>query len=306
MSARAPSNHEAPNCLLCNEPTRLLYPSNIPSGNAICAQDLACTNQHLSVHDDIYLCRRCGLGRSVPPLSPAEIGELYRKVQDPEYLTSEEERRTTFGQALEKIERYCRKGRMLEIGAAVGLFIEEARRHDWNSVVGIEPSIWAVKEARRRGLTVHAGALSEFDPEGLRFDAVVMWDVLEHLVDPVEDLKHIASLLEPGGVLALTTINMGSVGARLLRSSWPWLMRMHLHYFTRRSLTKLVERTGFEVKNLSTQSKLLKLGYVLERARDFAGPLATAGLWAANRAHIADLPVRINFGDLLMLVATRN
>ena len=54
---------------------------------------------------------------------------------------------------------------------------------------GIEPSRWASDQARSRGLDVHAGTLEDYDPHGRTFDAVALWDVLEHLTDPVAALR---------------------------------------------------------------------------------------------------------------------
>jgi hypothetical protein len=115
----------------------------------------------------------------------------------------------------------------------------------------------------------------------------------------------VKDLLEPGGILCFTTVNIGGFGAKMLRGRWPWLMRMHLHYFTRKSLKTILEHVGFEVLRLTTQPKVLKLGYLLERSRGMLGPLAAGGLWAARRFHIADYSVRVNFADILLLVARK-
>jgi len=149
------------------------------------------------------------------------------------------------------------------------------------------------------------GTLDSFDGGGRSFDAVVLWDVLEHLMDPVAALHRIGELVEPDGILALTTINIGGFGARLSGSRWPWLMRMHLHYFTRRSLVEIVKRNGFEVLRLSTQPKILKLPYVLDRARGISAPLARTGLWLVERLHLENRSVTVNLGDILLMIARK-
>ena len=193
---------------------------------------------------------------------------------------------------------------MFEIGASVGLFLDEARGRGWD-VAGIEPGRWAADEARGRGLDVQAATLEELDAGGRLFDAVALWDVLEHLVDPVDSLRRMAALLRPGGVLALTTVNIGGLGAKFFGPRWPWLMRMHLHYFTRESLAELVRREGFEVLEVTTQPKVLKVGYTLDRARGHFGFLARAARWIVDRLHLADAPVKIDLGDILFLVARK-
>ncbi len=320
---------EAPPCLLCGERTRLLYPSNVPRNAPIAKGELACTSPYLAIHDDIYVCRDCGLARSRPPLDLGEIEDLYRDVEDPEYFASEIERRDSFRAALVRLEsrldprgpsayalrasadppKHCEggpgpRGKLLEIGSSVGLFLDEARRAGWDAY-GVEPSRWAAESARARGLSVFNGTLEEFVAEGGQFDVVVSWDVFEHLEDPVAALKRAYELLRPGGLFVFTTVNLGGLGRKLFRGRWPWFMRMHLHYFTKESLTRMVRGSGFEVLSTSTEAKTLKLGYVLDRARGFLGPLASLARALASTFGVADRPVRIDLGDILLVEARK-
>ena len=302
-----PSVSEGPLCLLCGGGTRLLYPSNVPNGDAIACSEVACTSPHLALHDDIYTCRPCGLARSIPPVSSSELADLYRDVEDPDYFTSEQERRATFRESLKAIERYPftgPPGRLLEIGASVGLFLDEARECGWKAV-GIEPSRWAAEQAQANGLDVFNGTLEEYRSNG-HFDVVVSWDVWEHLTDPVGAVARVAELLAPGGLFCFTTVNMGGLGARLFRARWPWFMRMHLHYFTRNSATEIVACSGFDVLRLSTQPKTLKLGYLLDRSRGMFGPVARSARWAAERLGLASLPVRVDLEDIILLEARKS
>ena len=297
-----------PTCLLCGGPTTLLYPSNIPEGEAIRREEVACTSPHLAAYDDIYECRGCRLARSAPPVGKGEIEDLYRQVEDPAYFASEEERRASFRRDLEEIERVRGidrpPGRLLEVGCSVGLFLDEARRRGWKAT-GIEPGEWAAEQARSIGLQVHTGTLEDFEPDGAPFDLVASWDVLEHLHDPAADLRRMHALLRPGGLLALTTVNYASLGRKIFRRRWPWFMRMHLHYFTRESLSTLVEKQGFEVEGVSTQPKVLKLGYVLERAEGLFGPFARLAGAVARGTSLSDLAVKIDLGDILFVIARR-
>lgn len=301
-----PSAPEAPACLLCGRRTVLLYPSNVPNGAPVESSELACTSPHLSVHDDIFTCHDCGLARAEPPEGVSQIEETYRDVHDSLYMASEAERREDFRRAIEGIARhdFVSRGALLEIGSSVGLFLDEATKRGWDAT-GIEPSRWASEQAVAMGLTVFNGMLDEFEAERESFDVIASWDVWEHLQDPLESLEQAHRLLKPGGLLALTTVNMGGFMARVMRGRWPWFMRMHLHYFTRESLAQMVGRAGFEVLGMSTQSKTLKLGYVLERASKMLGPLGNPAHKAAGWAGLHDRRVRINFGDILLIEARK-
>ncbi len=304
-----PSVSETPPCLLCGEPTRLLYPSNVPRDAPIARGELACTSPYLAVHDDIYHCRDCGLARSKPPMGLGQIEDLYRDVEDPEYFASEGERRAAFRAALARIEglglaSFSRQRKILEIGSSVGLFLDEARRAGWDAV-GIEPSRWAAESARARGLSVFNGTFDEFVPADGPFDTVVSWDVWEHLEDPVAALRRAHELLRPGGLLVFTTINLGGLGRKLFRGRWPWFMRMHLHYFTPESLIRMLRASGFEVLSTSTEAKTLKIGYLLDRTRGFLGPLAHLARALASAVGVVDRPVRIDLGDILRVEARK-
>jgi SAM-dependent methyltransferase len=186
----------------------------------------------------------------------------------------------------------------------VGLFLDEARGRGWEAV-GIEPSRWAAESARARGLSIFNGTLEEYVPEEGPFDVVVSWDVWEHLEDPVGALGRAYQLLRPGGLFVFTTVNLGGLGRKLFRGRWPWFMRMHLHYFTRESLTRMVRGSGFEVLSTSTEAKTLRLGYVLDRARSFLGPAASIARALASTLGVVDRPVRIDLGDILLVEARK-
>jgi 2-polyprenyl-3-methyl-5-hydroxy-6-metoxy-1,4-benzoquinol methylase len=302
-----PAVSEAPPCILCGEPTRLLYPANVPRNAPIAKGELACTSPYLAIHDDIFVCRDCGLARSKPPADLTDIEDLYREVEDPAYFASELERRQSFRALLARLESLRPpglQGKLLEIGSSVGLFLEEARARGWDAV-GIEPSRWAAESARARGLAIFNGTLGEFVAEGEAFDLVVSWDVFEHLEDPLAALHRAYELLRPGGFLVFTTVNLGGLGRKLFRGRWPWFMRMHLHYFTRKSLTRMVRSSGFEVLSTSTEAKTLKLGYVLDRARSFLGPVASVARSLASRLGVVDRPVKIDLGDILLVEARK-
>ncbi len=85
-------------------------------------------------------------------------------------------------------------------------------------------------------------------------DCVIFADVLEHLVDPWNTLRHWHRILRPGGTLVVSLPNVGhkQVLSGLLRGRWDYedagiLDRTHLRFFTRETALELLEETGFEV-----------------------------------------------------------
>jgi SAM-dependent methyltransferase len=195
-------------------------------------------------HGRIFTCRGCGHG-FVDPVPVPDAVALYSAVEDTHYLKSEAPRRRTFNEFLDQKESFVpERGSLLDVGCYAGLCLEEARRRGY-SVQGTELSRWAIGIARAKGLTVHRLAITEAGRLDRSFDAVVAFDVLEHLADPFASAVVIRSLLREGGCFFATVPDMGMWHARLLGERHWLVMLMHFQYFRQRSLTRLLERAGF-------------------------------------------------------------
>jgi hypothetical protein len=106
-------------------------------------------------------------------------------------------------------------------------------------------------------------------------------------------------------MLVAHTMDLDSAFARLMGGRWPWLMEMHLYYFTRRTLTKLVEKAGFRVLAVKSQGRYLRLGYLATRVAAFSQPLGNMLQWLFDRLHLTERAVPINLGDLVTIYARK-
>jgi ubiquinone/menaquinone biosynthesis C-methylase UbiE len=303
-------------CNLCGtDDADLVYPSTLPpvsDGQDTERRDgswlaFRCTHSGYGTHPPIVRCRQCGLVYTDPRPNGSDILETYQAVEDPLYIEEREGRVLTFEHHLKPLERLTGKpaGRpLLDVGAYSGVFVEIAAEHGWDAW-GVEPSSWAVEQARSRGLRVVQGALETADlPDG-HFDVVTMWDVIEHLTDPREALLQARRLLTPGGLLVIHTIDIESLFARLMGPRWPWLMEMHIYYFSRHTLRAMLERCGFHVLSDAPQGRYLRLGYLMNRVGALAPPLGQPAEWLVTRLGLRSLAVPINLGDLFTAYARK-
>jgi 2-polyprenyl-3-methyl-5-hydroxy-6-metoxy-1,4-benzoquinol methylase len=242
-----------------------------------------------------------------PRWSGNELLDAYREVEDEIYEAERAGRELTFAKhlaALQTVTGPAAGRRLLDVGAYTGVFVDVARVAGWDAC-GVEPSRWAVDVAKRRGLPIIEGTLTASELAGKRFDVVTMWDVIEHVPDPAVELGRAYSLLVPGGLLAVHTMDVDSLIARILGARWPWLMDMHIHYFSRRTLRQMLQKSGYEIIWDEVQGRYLRLGYLATRLSGLHPLLG----WAAERVvqvlGIAGVAVPVNFGDLFTVYARR-
>ena len=254
---------------------------------------------------DIARCGDCGhmqLDRFPPE---ATLLSLYEDAASEDYVDEEAGQRLTARIALERIERWVPRGRLLDLGCWVGFLLAEARDRGWETV-GVEPSAFASAYARETlGLDVRQEDLFAADLPPGSFDAVVLGDVIEHLVDPGAALDRIATLLGPGGVVYLALPDAGSALARRMGARWWSVIPTHVQYFTRASLMTLLRRHGFQPLFAGTAPKTFTVRYYLERTAGYSGPLAGALVRGAEAAGVADRPWAPDFRDRMAVVARR-
>jgi SAM-dependent methyltransferase len=254
---------------------------------------------------DIVRCRRCGHMQLHPMPSETVLAHGYASAASGDYVEEEAGQRATVRRALTRIERHApRAGALLDLGSWVGFLLAEARDRGWSRALGVEPSEFASTYARERlGVEVITADLFAAPLEAASFDAVTLGDVIEHLVSPADALARIRALLAPGGVIWLALPDAGSRVARLMGRRWWSVLPTHVQYFTRGSLTTLLERSGFEVLEVTTAPKAFTVGYYVGRIGGYSPPAGRALVRAATAARIADRIWAPDFRDRMAVIA---
>ncbi len=119
------------------------------------------------------------------------LQKAYMVVEDETYVEEREGREITFRKHLASLEKYTgpANGRsLLDVGAYIGVFVEVAGKSGWHAC-GVEPSLWAVSQAKSKGLPIIQGTLDALELQGRLFDVVTLWDVIEHVTDPAAELR---------------------------------------------------------------------------------------------------------------------
>jgi SAM-dependent methyltransferase len=172
-------------------------------------------------------------------------------------------------------------GRILDVGCGNGEFMAAAREAGYR-VTGTDISVPGVELCRSRGLDAVAGDFLTLPFDG-QFDAVTLWDVIEHLTDPAAFVARARALLRPGGYLVIKTPGVtGRMFAMVKLApslAGSILHEDHIQFFTDASFRRLAEGTGFD------GVELLRLGDLRGKrpVRSFRRRLSRTARQAVNR-----------------------
>jgi 2-polyprenyl-3-methyl-5-hydroxy-6-metoxy-1,4-benzoquinol methylase len=206
------------------------------------------------------------------------------------------------------VSRFAPPGaRLLDVGANVGAFVKCAsERFD---ALGIEPNPGAVAWAREHmGARVEMGSIfDEVTAYVGRFDALTMFDVIEHVDDPTAALRQCRRYLAAGGVLFITTPDIGSLSGRLLGRAWYYIdLEQHVSLFSMATLKRLLVSQGFEIVDRRTFGRRYRFSYIEQRLKDLSHQNALVRVLHGLSVPLRLAPgwaVPINFRDVIGIAA---
>jgi 2-polyprenyl-3-methyl-5-hydroxy-6-metoxy-1,4-benzoquinol methylase len=149
--------------------------------------------------------------------------------------------------------RYRSSGHLLDVGCGTGDFLEVMQGYPGWQVRGLEPHVGAARRAREDyGISVDAAWLDNAKYAAETFDAVTMWDVLEHVPSPRDALRKTFDLLKPDGIVVIGVPNLDSFDAHLFGPTWAGLdVPRHFSVFSPRHLARCFLDAGFEKPTFS-------------------------------------------------------
>jgi 2-polyprenyl-3-methyl-5-hydroxy-6-metoxy-1,4-benzoquinol methylase len=196
------------------------------------------------------------------------------------------------------------KKNLFEIGCAHGFFLASAEKK-FHSAEGIDISSDATRYAREN-LGVNATSSEFLTHEFVRApDVVCMWDTIEHIRRPDLYIEKIANTIPKGGLLAVTTADLDSWVARARGSKWRQIHPpTHLHYFSCKTLSKLLDRNGLEIKHIGSEGmyrRVETMAYIILCLKQNRPILYNC----LRKTGVLNWDLYLNLGDIVFAIAEK-
>jgi hypothetical protein len=248
-----------------------------------------------------HRCAACGLLYCPIYYTQAQLDRLYGRQAENMAEVSLEARQLTQSEYVPLIARHSSMtAGFLELGADIGLFAREcAEAGHFEKFWLYEPNLAVHDELRSRmnGYNV-AVRNARFRPEDIPAASVstsALIHVLDHLLEPREVLEGLRRCLQPGGVVLVVTHDCASPMARLLGRRWPPYTLQHPQLFSKQSLHRMLENSGFKVLEIVSVRNFFSVTHLVRAGLGIIGlpcglpdrPRPLLGLRLGNIAGIA-------------------
>lgn len=196
-------------------------------------------------------CSDCGLIYVSPRPSLAEIQDLYghneARVAAESHIASEFPKRLYARHHLKLIRRHVKKGRLLEIGAGAGYFLDEAQKKGFDCH-GLEFNpIQAEFIKTRFAIDCEQTSLKQSSYMHEQFDLVYHCDVVSHFYDPIEEFNLTGQILKEDGYLVFETGNIGDIEDKYFECFESFQYPDHLFFYSTENVKYLLDTSGFEL-----------------------------------------------------------
>lgn len=154
---------------------------------------------------------------------------------------------------------------LLDIGGSTGVVAHEiVRRFGYQATV-LDPAPPELAKAQALGLNTHVGFLEDLDPQDMQFDAILLCQTIDHLLDVSGSLAKIKQLLSPEGLFFVDILDFRAVSIRT-RSIAESIKIDHPYYLTEPTTEAYLARAGFEVVRKNYSQDTWHIGYLCKHA----------------------------------------
>ena len=225
-------------------------------------------NSSSSIFDDqIVKCKNCKFIYLNPRIKQKIIDKGYAFSKDRKFVSQNKNRIKTFKNTLDLLSNQIdfSDKKILDIGSGGGAFLKACK--DRNIIAeGIEPNKWLVNYSKKKyDINISTKNLNKINKT---YHIVSLFDVLEHIPNIRLVINKIYKIVKKNGFLIINVPDHNSLARKILKKNWPFYLTVHLHYFDKKSLSKLLENK-FDLIYSKPYWQVLELSYALERGSKY-------------------------------------
>ena len=212
----------------------------------------------------IYHCSNCNTDLTSPIPSPADVAQS----TDIEYFKAYEDV-SIKNFKIEDLRRILKELPMkkiksaLDIGCANAYLVEYLLSKKVDAY-GIELFPEVAKEAQKKfkEKRIYVGDFEKYNFKR-KFDLLIMFDLIEHIVKPEDVFEKVKHILNPGGFLLILTPDINALNRKILKQHWTAYYVEHVHCFSKQSMEYLSEKTGLKLFKYQRFHKTVNLHYFI-------------------------------------------
>ncbi len=220
------------------------------------------------VKPSIYECTKCKIifSELIFKMDENEIEKNYQDVADEKYISQIKFKKYYFEKLCNKIGKFISKEmEVLEIGSYYGI-LGSVLKNMVKNYSGLELSTHGSNYARNNfKLNIYNETIENHLKKNIKYDLIIMADVMEHFSDPYKVLSQINKLLKQNGKLILTTFNIDSLYARFTGKNYHWIIPFHMVYFSNKTLEIFGKNNNLKLVKIINDPRYTSFGYLIEK-----------------------------------------
>ena len=207
-------------------------------------------------------CNNCKLVYAEKIIKKKTIAQLYKYCSFDSKIEAKFAAQTYFNNLFLQNLQIKNRHSALEIGCGEGSFLGFLKKAGFKKIVGIEPSIEAIRASQKKVKKyIKLGMFENFNFKKQKFDFICCFMTLEHVYNPKKIIQKIKKLLNPGGMIALITHDYESLVNRILKEKSPIVDIEHLQIFNKKSMQYLLKLNNFDCVQIQSFKNTYPLSY---------------------------------------------
>ncbi|MDP3026144.1 MAG: class I SAM-dependent methyltransferase [Nanoarchaeota archaeon] len=248
-------------------------------------------------HNTFVKCVNCGMIYANPILNPSVTEKLYKESEF-NYGDQEDNLKTSYGAFLRHAKKYFSNGKnLLDIGAGNGFFLTEALNQGYINCYGVEPSKQAIRLANEKVKeNIINGPLKDNQFKSNFFDIITIFQTIDHLEYPNEALSICNNYLKKGGLLLCISHDVDSLSSKIMGERSPIFDIEHTQLFSKRTISEILRKNGFEVLEIINFSNKYSLRYIIKLS-PLSKPIKKLFIKIFKSTNLLDKKMNIRLGN---------